>query len=725
MIKKLFVYLVFFLSPGFLSLADAAVIELADSSASIRLGSGLTRKSDNFVIRDIEYQSFEGAAKLEIKTNESINYVVYELQDPYRIIIDPLDAIWCDFEETIMLGDGMVKSIKFVKGREMPDGPGAPFYSFDFVTIELDGPIPYKLYEEEGVVTLNIGEEKQIKIAERIDKARLVEEEIMRDFAREEAALRDQKQELNLIKEKLTREKKEIAAAKGDLAKKRSNLEKEKSELVRKKSFWNKKTKKESFREKELEKPRKGRKTKKKFKSRPTKDFSEDMIPPEYAGKTLTLDDCIQIAVSNSMSVKISKEKIELSKMKINEAFRELFPEFSLMWTETQGVITRAHYKGRKFGLEFKQAISHGGEIINVWEQAKINLKIAKENLNKEKENIIFEVSKAYYELAKIINKYDFQKKLLDVAGTDFEMAKKEYDLGLMAELDFMRLEVSLYNYSQVLLTHKNNIALSRLEMKKVMNIGMDAEIDIDSTLEERDIEIDRDECIDLAKQYKPDYRISYFNTQVAKLTERIAHSQTFPQIDIFGKYLKSAERLEPLNVEPLRHFLDNERVLGATVSLPWGPHTIDYQKKRTKLAPTVSTFENDTRYLTDKIRINLFDNMARYTNIKDASVKYKESLDDFNNAEQTIYTEVSEALFAIEEAKLKIKNTILSIELHKRELEEQNFRKGFNEASYSDLVESRNKLFAVMGIHKEALGDYYIAIARVNKAIGLGGYFK
>jgi outer membrane protein TolC len=660
--------------------------------------------AESFVIRNVEYQSLDNAAKFQIQTNEPIDYAIYELEDPYRIVIDPLDAIWCDFEQAVHFKEGLVRSIKFVKGRELPEGPGSPYYSFDFVTIELQRPFPYEFDEDEHIFTLNIGEEREAARPkpENFDEARMIEEELMEEFAREEKA-------------ELTKEREEINIAKDELDKQKSLIEKEKMALAKEKDLL----------EKNKEDVKKKRDIKDMFKSRPVRDFSKETALDEYSGKTLALDDCIQIAVSNSLSIKVTKEKIKLAKMKVNESFRELFPEFSLMWDETRGTITDAHYRGRKFGLEFKQPVSHGGEIITLWEQSKINLKVAKENLNKEKEASIFDVTKSYYGLAKVINKYNFQKMLLDDARIDFEMAEKEFDLDLMTEIDFLRLKASLHNIRQVLFAHQNNIALAALELKKVMNVDMTSDIKIDSTLEEKDIQIDRDECVALAMQFKPEYRISYFNTEVSKLSERLAQAKTFPQIDIFGKYLKSAERLEPLNVEPLRHFLDNERILGATVSLPWGPHTVDYQKKRTKLAPTVTTFESDTRSITDKLRINLFDNMGRYTDIKDATIKYKEALEVFNKAEQDIYTDIDEAFFSFEESKLKIESALINIELHKRELEVQKLRKDYNEASYEDLVEARNKLLAAMGIYKEALGDYYIAIARINKAIGLGGYFE
>jgi hypothetical protein len=74
--------------------------------------------ADPFVIQDIEYKSYNGTAQIEIATNAEVNYVVYELEDPYRIVIDPLDSVWCDFEEAVYFREGVIRSIQFIKGRE-------------------------------------------------------------------------------------------------------------------------------------------------------------------------------------------------------------------------------------------------------------------------------------------------------------------------------------------------------------------------------------------------------------------------------------------------------------------------------------------------------------------------------------------------------------------------------------------------------------------------------
>jgi len=678
-----------------------------------------------FLLQNVEYQSYDSAAKLEIETNRHVECVIYELEDPHRIVIDPLDTVWCDFEEKVYFEEGVVKSIKFIKGRETPDGPGSPYYPFDFVTVELRSPYPYKLQENDYILTLNIGKDKipeEEHIPIDMDQAKMIEEAFademiveieLRKETEALSELTEDRMEIDITKDELNKKEKALNREEADLAKEKEILKEDKAKLDKDKEDLKKEIKSLARKRNEIKLP-----------VRPVTDILKGEIPRDYLNKRLALDDCIKIALVNSISIKATKERFKLARMKVNEAFRELFPELTFILDETKGKVSERWYLGRKMGFELKQVVFHGGEQMYLWKQAKANLNVAEENLNKVKEDIIFEVTKAYYELARAENKHNFQQELLEDINADFDIAKKEFEFNLVSEIDFMNIESSISQTYHTLLTTQNSLSLAQLGLNKVMNIDMDAEVEIDSKLEYKELNINLNNCIELALKYRPDYRIRVLNREVAHFTEKLAQSQTFPQIDIFGKFMMAKELLEPTH-ESLDNRLDSENVMGATVSLPLGPHTLDYQKKRVKLAPTVSTFESNTFYDTSKYRLGIFDNMGRYTEMTNASAGYKDSLEELNKAEQEMQTEVREAIYSLSESKLKIRNVLNNITLYNKELEVARAKKGLGEITFYDLIQSKVKLYTEMSLYKETLGDYYTSVARINKAIGLGGYFN
>ena len=681
------------------------------------------------IVNDIEYETLEDTAKFRIKANSDIEYITYELENPYRIIIDPLQNVWCDFEEEIYFDEGLVRSVRFVKGKDVPDGPGLPYYPFDFVAVELKYPYPYDLSEDEYMITLMIGEREKETLPVMEAKAPVVKPPKKKVSKKEPPKKKTPKRKppkKKVSKRQPPAPKKKPYIATKKLKKERSLLEKEKKALAKQKIRLSKvETRLERDREKLNKKKEEFKKEKiKKLEPRPKGYFKGEVPPPDYLGKMLALEDCINVAVSNSLSIETAEKKVKVAKLKVNEAFRELFPEVTFMLDESRGKISNEHYIGRKLGFEFKQPIFHGGELMGLWEQSKVNLKLAKENLSKEKENIIFNVSKAYYDLVKAINKDKLQKELLEYIKGDFEIAEKELVLDLMTKIDFMNIESAVNQVRHTLVVYDNSLALARLELNKAMNVNVDTTLEVEAELELKDMDIDPEKCVDMALKFRPEYRIGTLNIEIAKFTERIARSQTYPQIDVFGKYLKSRELLEP-TFESLDNRLKNERVIGATVSVPIGPHTIDYQKKRTKLAPTVTTFGSNTESDVDKYRLSLFDNMDHATNLQDAKAEYKQALDDLNKAEQDIHTDIRQALFSLVETKIKMKNSQSNMDLYKKEIEVARIRKGMNDISFYELIQAKAKLFGEKTLYTDALGDYYIAVARINKAIGIGGYFN
>ena len=77
-------------------------------------------------------------------------------------------------------------------------------------------------------------------------------------------------------------------------------------------------------------------------------DLISVVAPLKEAQRVLTLKECIDIAVKNSHQLKIAEKQILLSKSRIMEARRNLFPKLSLGFEESRGRIQGRRYYGKK-----------------------------------------------------------------------------------------------------------------------------------------------------------------------------------------------------------------------------------------------------------------------------------------------------------------------------------------------------------------------------------------
>ena len=111
-----------------------------------------------FIIKDIQYQNLQDRMKLTIVMNTYIECISYELEKPHRIVIDPLEEVYCDYQDKVYFEEGLIESIEFIKSKKTDKGPGEPYYAFDFLVVQLRETVPYKVIKEGPSILLDIGE---------------------------------------------------------------------------------------------------------------------------------------------------------------------------------------------------------------------------------------------------------------------------------------------------------------------------------------------------------------------------------------------------------------------------------------------------------------------------------------------------------------------------------------------------------------------------------------
>ena len=110
-----------------------------------------------------------------------------------------------------------------------------------------------------------------------------------------------------------------------------------------------------------------------------------------YNYGTLTLEDCIKLALANYGAAKVSREEIKLAKMRLIEARRGAFPGVNLKNGITEGVSTDEDFEGLEFTAEFQLPIMTGGRLRNSIRQAETNLAVSMKNYEKIRADYVAE----------------------------------------------------------------------------------------------------------------------------------------------------------------------------------------------------------------------------------------------------------------------------------------------------------------------------------------------
>jgi len=442
------------------------------------------------------------------------------------------------------------------------------------------------------------------------------------------------------------------------------------------------------------------------------------------AERTLTLNECIDIAMKNHLPLEIAEKQLKLAQFRLLEAERELAPSVTARWEESRGRVTSRFYTGTKILVEGKQPIFYGGELIYSVQQAKVNLQVVKKDYERIKNDLIFQVKKAYYSLDKAKKVVTIQARLKEQITKFYNIAKTAYEAEAIAQVEFLKL-TSQYNQIMFQFTSaEGDLSVANLLLQHVMNI--DKEIEIAPVEEPVVIKLDLEDCYSLAYLNRPEIKISQLALEYFKYEEKIMKSRTdWPRVDLLGSYGNTREDFvkddliggqDPRGLGP-------EYYIGTKVSLPiWGS-TLGYAYTKEKWQPVVSAFHG-TEATTHSTTFSLFDKLGDISQVKEAELEYMKSLNENNKTKQDITLEVKEAFFQYKKAILLMDLAKSKVEYQSRQVEILDIQRQLGELQYSNVVEEMIRLAEEEFSYAQAISDYYVSIASLNKAIGIDDYF-
>ncbi len=442
----------------------------------------------------------------------------------------------------------------------------------------------------------------------------------------------------------------------------------------------------------------------------------------------LTLKDCVTIALANHKPLRIALEEVLLARMKVTEAKRALFPAATLKSEEIRGraippsLATQTDFRGREFNFELQQPIFQGGRLVNTMRQAQVNLAVSVKNYDKVKDDFVFEVEQAYFVYANYKNSVMNLEELCGRTKEDHESILNQQKIGVAREVDVLNVQSQHDDAFGQLSNAKNDLTLSKLTLMQQLGFGDTTECDVvvPPPLKKEDyaaLEINLDECVKLARQNRSDLYIRELMVQYQKYGVEIAKSKSRLKVDLTGSYGLNREAFVTDKLE-----LQDEFFVGLKGSLPLGPHTLEENFiNQDKAAAAGQTTSNAFQSATTSL--NVFDNFNS-KNVTEAQIAYHKALDELYKAKDTVDFEVKKAYFDYKKALMGLDGYVAKIRLGEEEFKISRSQYDLNQVSLSDLMRNRVKLTEYKNGFGQASATYYTAVAKVNKVIGVSGYF-
>ena len=265
--------------------------------------------------------------------------------------------------------------------------------------------------------------------------------------------------------------------------------------------------------------------------------------------------------------------------------------------------------------------------------------------------------------------------------------------------------------------------------MQQALNI--DEDINIVEVKSPRRITIELEDCYTLAYLNRPEIKINHLSIEYFKYEKKILQARSnFPRVDFLGMYGNMREDyvkgdmgnstgtgLDPRGFGP-------EYYVGVKATIPiWGS-TAGYSLTQEDWQPVVSAFQG-TKSTTSSTTFDVFNKLEDISAVKEAELEYMRSQEELNKKKQEISLEIKETFFKYKKALLLLDVAQSKIMFQSKQVEILKIRHELGEALYSDVAEEMIKLAEEEFSYFQAITDYYIAIATLNKAVGLEDYFK
>ena len=207
----------------------------------------------------------------------------------------------------------------------------------------------------------------------------------------------------------------------------------------------------------------------------------------------LTLDEALQIALSENPTVKIADKTIEAKKYAKKGTYAALWPEISASGAWQNNIKKQVfHIMDQTMEVGTMNNVVAGATaampIINVqlWKSLKLtamDVELAVEQARSSRIDMVEQVSKAFYQVLLAKDSYNVYKRVYDNAVENHKIVEKRYSVGQVSEYDFIRSQVTVSNAEPNVFAAENSIVLALWQLKALLGVDLDMQVDCAGSL--------------------------------------------------------------------------------------------------------------------------------------------------------------------------------------------------------------------------------------------------
>ena len=410
----------------------------------------------------------------------------------------------------------------------------------------------------------------------------------------------------------------------------------------------------------------------------------------------LSLKKAVEIALERSPGLHAAREGLRgadyLRKGALADFFPTLRTEYDFRYLDQQPFFitatglrvtigTRSNYSWTS-GVD--QPIFRGGAFYWSYRLAKLGVDLSRVFLELAKQDLILQVKEAYFNILKADKIREVALRSVEQLEAGVKVSKAFYDVGIIPKNSLLQTQVELAQAKQDLTSAEVALDVAKAMFNTLLRRDVRTEVEVEDILEYRPMGLPFEECLGRARKNRPELREAELNVKKAQKEVHLARSEYFPNVGLSFNY----ERVGDDPGVSGSKFEDednwNFNAYARWTFWQWGKKRQLVREKQTKLVQA----EDAQVQVEDGISLE----------VKDAYLRLGEARDKIGVAE-----------VAVEQAE---ENFRINAERFKEQV-----------ATTTDVLDAQTLLTQAKSNYFNALSDYNIALARLDRAMGIMSY--
>lgn len=413
----------------------------------------------------------------------------------------------------------------------------------------------------------------------------------------------------------------------------------------------------------------------------------------------LNLQQSIELGLKNSKDLRISQSKMETAGAKLSEANSQLLPQlkFQAGYTRLSSVppfqvqipfmpnpikISDVILDNYNLRISLQQPVFTGFRLSSLRSAASLQNQAAETDYSKDINEAAFRIQSAFWQFYKAQQLLSVLNENLIQNQKHLEDTRNNLQNGLVTQNDVLKLEVLYSNTKLQQIEAQNNLDVAKVAFNQALGLPLDAQTDIDVKDIKTDLASEKqgaykfEDIIKEAKQNRGELKSLQYRFQASREAAAAARSGWFPSIYLNANYYYNNPntRYQP----PVKQFKDSWD-LG--VSLSWDIWNWGYTSAQvTQAEQNAIQSETSLSQANEAVELEVYSNYLTYQRSMEKVTVSSQSIDqakenyriinDKYNVQLATSTDLIDAETAVLQAQTNYNNALVDYELAKARLE-------------------------------------------------------